>query len=777
MLSRLESWLGTWVVRYAGRIIVLSLAAAALSIYGVRFLTITNDSRVYFSKENPQLQAFEALERVYSKDNHVIFVLAPRSGNVFTREVLSAVSDLTGASWKLPYSSRVDSLINFQHVYAEGDELIVENLVRDPTGLTDEELGRIREIALGEQNLVNRIVSPTGHVTGVRVLITAPGKTLNETPEVTEAARKLADEFRSAHPDIKLYLSGGILLDSAFGEAARNDMKTLVPGMLLVLFMILGLALRSVGGTLSTLLVVVLSSLTGLGLAGWLGMALNPSSVNAATICLTLAVADSVHILVTLFHGLREGKSRQEAVAESLRLNLQPVFLTSFTTAIGFLSMNFSDAPPFRDLGNIVAMGVTAAFLYSILLLPAMAAVLPFGPSARGTGVVRDRGGLDGLARFVVRRRRAIFWGLTGLTVLLISGVFRNVLDDDFIKYFDHRYEIRRATDFLEENLTGLYVIDYSLESGEPGGIHDPAYLKVLDDFCTWYEGQPNVVSVSTFSRIMKRLNKSMHGDDESYYRLPESRELAAQYLLLFEMSLPFGLDLNKTINVEKSSTRVSVTMRHTSMKEIRETDERAVAWLRSHAPPSMQTVGTGLTIMFSHISERNIRSMLGGSLLGLVLISAVMILALKSVRMGLMSLIPNLTPAFMALGLWGYLVGEVGLTVSVLAALTMGIVVDDTVHFMTKYLRARREQGLAPAEAVRYSFHTVGTALWVTTVVLVAGFLVLAVSGFKINADMGLMTAVTLAIALLMDFLLLPVLLLMADGAWSPDAVPEEGG
>jgi len=765
VFSRLESRFGPWVVRHPWGIIAVSLILAMVAISGVRFLTITNDSRVYFSKENPQLQAFEALERIYSRDNNVLFCLAPKGGNVFTREVMAAVQELTRASWELPYSTRVDSVTNFQYVHADGDDLIVEDLVPDSSSLSDQDLERIRKIVLDEPALVDRMVSRSGRVTGVRILVTLPGKRLDETMTVTNAARALAKAFRRSHPDIDLYLTGGVPVDAAFGEAARNDMSTLVPGMIFLLAVILWLTLRSLGGMLATMLVVVLSSMTGLGLAGWLGIRLNPSSVNSATICLTLAVADSVHILVTLFHGLSQGLPRREAVAESLRVNLQPVFLTSFTTAIGFLTMNFSDAPPFRDLGNIVSMGVTAAFLYSIFLLPAMATVLPLASSPRKRkGGVEAKPPLDRLAHFVIARKRGIFLGLSALTLFLLAGLTRIQLDDDFLRYFDHRYAIRRATDFLEKNLTGLYMIDYSVESGEPGGIHDPEYLRKLDDFSQWYEQQRNVIHVNTIASIIKRLNKAMHGDDEAYYKIPDSRELVAQYLLLYEMSLPFGLDLNKVINVEKSASRVSVTMRNTTMRELRETDERAMEWLKTHTPPPMHAQGTGLSIMFSHISERNIRSMLGGSILGLVLISLVMIVALRSVRMGLLSLIPNLTPAFMALGLWGYLVGRVGLTVSVLAALTMGIVVDDTVHFMSKYLRARRENGLDQSEAVLYSFHTVGTALWVTTVALVAGFLVLSVSGFKINSDMGLMTAVTLGIALVMDFLLLPVLLLMLD-------------
>jgi hypothetical protein len=167
---------------------------------------------------------------------------------------------------------------------------------------------------------------------------------------------------------------------------------------------------------------------------------------------------------------------------------------------------------------------------------------------------------------------------------------------------------------------------------------------------------------------------------------------------------------------------------------------------------------------MFSHIGERNIRSMLTGTALALVLISGILAVALRSVKIGLISLIPNLVPALTAFGLWGFIVGQVGLAVSVVTAMSLGIVVDDTVHFLSKYLRARREQGKSAEDAVRYSFHTVGTALWSTSLILVAGFYILTFSGFTLNADMGLLTAIVIAIALVVDFLFLPPLLMKLD-------------
>jgi predicted RND superfamily exporter protein len=761
-MGKLERIFGNFVVTRRWWIIIVTALIVGIATSGIRFLTFNNDTRVFFSEENPQLQALDALENTYSRIENVLFVIAPKDSNVFTRETLAAVEELTVASWQMPYSNRVDSITNFQHTLAKEDDLIVEDLVQNARHMSDADLERIKQIALSEPLLVNRIISPSGHVTGLNVNILAPGESLKEVPSVAAFARKLSSDVQMKYPGIDIYVTGTVMSDNAFGEAGIKDMSTLIPLMFLALVIIVGIALRSYTGTFTTLVIILISMATGMGLAGWLRIAITAASASAPTIIMTLAVADSVHVLVTIFQQMRQGKSKHEAIAESLRINLQPVFLTSFTTVIGFLTMNFSDAPPFRDLGNIVAMGVMAAFVFSVMFLPALMAVLPV--RVKPTPDKSDCRSCDRLANFVITRRKLVFWGTLVVIVALTAGTLRIELNDDWIKYFDRSYDIRRATDFAEKNLTGFHAIQYSLESGETGGINNPEYLKTVEAFAGWYRKQPKVVNVNTITDTMKRLNKNMHGDDESYYRIPEQRDLAAQYLLLYEMSLPFGLDLNNQINVDKSAARMTITLKGTTTRELREIDARAREWLKVNASEKMFTFGSGLSIIWAHISARNINSMLGASFGALVLISIILMFALRSFKLGLLSLIPNLAPAFMAFGVWGLTVGQVGLGLSVIAAMTLGIVVDDTVHFMSKYLRARREHGMDPAGAVRYSFNTVGSAMWITTLALVAGFMVLAFSGYRMNSEMGLMSALTISLALVLDFLFLPTLLMKAE-------------
>ncbi len=753
-----------WIVHHPRRIIAVTLALVIVAAAGLAKLEQTADYRIYFNKDDPQLVAAEALQDAYSRSDNVLFVIAPKDGRVFTRASLAVVQQFTSAAWQLPYAQRVDSITNFQHSYAEGDTLVVADLVPEATALSDAALQQAHDIAVNEPALRQRLVSVDGKVTGVNVTLHLPNANPDqETREVALAARAMAEKIGAAHPELDIHITGIVMMNNAFPEASERDMGSLIPLMFVLVIAGLWLFLRSGPATFATVSVLLMSILSAMGVAGWLGIKLSPASASAPIIILTVAVADCVHILVSFMHLMRdEGKEKLSAITEALRINMQPVFLTSLTTAVGFLSMNFSDSPPFRDLGNVVTVGVLAAWLLSLTFLPALISLLPVKP---GKALAADGGKLAArFGDFVVRRRGVLLWASMAVSLGLLAFVPNNELNDDFVKYFDKQVAVRQATDFTTEHLTGVSLIEYSLPAGAPGAVADPSYLQALQDFADWYRSQPEVMHVNVFTDVMKRLNKNMHGDDQDFYRLPQERELAAQYLLLYELSLPFGLDLNNQINLDKSASRMTVLLKVISNNEMLALEQRARDWQHAHVPSTMRAPGVGWTVMFGHIAERNIASMLKGTAFGALLISLTLIIALRSFKWGLFSMLPNMLPAVLAFGLWGLLVGRIGLAASVITAMTLGIVVDDTIHFISKYLRARRERGLSPEDAVRYAFNTVGYAMVVTSVVLCAGFIVLAFSTFQVNSVIGILSAVTVVLALLLDFLLLPPLLMKLD-------------
>ncbi|MGI9626713.1 MAG: efflux RND transporter permease subunit [Longimicrobiales bacterium] len=757
---RIESF-GEWVVRWRWQVVLLSVVVAAGLGSGATGLYFDTSYEAFFGDENPQLTAFEELQNVYTKNDNVLFVVEPNNGEAFSAESLLAVEALAEAGWQLPFAIRVDAVTNFQHTRAIEDDLIVADLVEDVAARSAGEREAARDVAVAEPFLVRRLVNDGASVTGVNVTLQLPELDSDEPIQVAAAARLMADSIRAQHPNVTIYITGFAMLNNAFQEVSMNELAFLMPIMFGAMFLVMIVTLRSVSASIATMLLVMLSVMVAMGLAGFFGTGLTPPSAQAPTIIMTLAIADSIHILVSMLKSMQSGLDKRAAIVESLRVNVTPVFLTTLSTVIGFLSLNFSDVPPFNHLGNMTAAGVTAAFFFSVLFLPALVAILPVrAPKKRASNTTL----YDKLADLVISKRRPLLWGSAALSVLFIALIPQNEMDDRFVEYFDSSIEFRTDTDYTAENLTGIYQIEFSLGGGESGSISEPEYLAQVDAFAEWYRAQPGVTHVNTFTDVMKRLNKNMHGDDPSYYALPASRELAAQYLLLYEMSLPYGLDLNNQINVDKSATRLTVTLDNISAQEVRGLVESGEAWLVENTPEPTHSVGSGPLVMFSYISGINIRSMLLGSTLALVMISLLMVFALRSVRLGLLSFIPNLIPGAIAFGIWGLASGVVNLGLSIVIGMTLGIVVDDSIHFLTKYLRARREKGLEPEGAVRYAFSTVGRALTVTSIILVIGFGILSTSHFGMNADMGTMTAITIALALVVDFLFLPPLLMAID-------------
>ena len=747
------------MIRWRWAVILATLLGTFGFATGMPNLAFDTNYRAFFSSSNPELEAFEDFQATYTKNDNFLIVVRPAGGNVFTPETLAAVQEITEAGWQVPYAIRVDSITNFQHTWAEGDNLIVEDLISDPYAMSAAQLSERSAVALNEPLLRNQLLTEDASVTAINIVLQYPELHAMEVPEAVAVVRALRDRIEAEYPDIDIVLSGISMMNNAFMESGMGDMATLIPLMYGVLLVIMMFAIRSVSGTLATLFLILFSSIVAMGAGGFMAIGLTPVSASAPTIVLTLAIADSIHILMSMRQGMRSGLTKRAAIIDAVRINFLAVSITSVTTIIGFMALNLSDSPPFGHLGTMTAVGIAAAWLLSITFLPAIVSLLPMKAAPRKEGA-RDATALMGqLGDFVTRNSRAVLLVTAAGSAALVALIPTIELNDQWVNYFDERLEVRRDNDIALQDF-GLYPIEFSVPANGAGGVSDPEYLENLDRFAQWARQQDNVTHVYSLTDIMRRLNRNMHEDNPDYFRIPDDRGLAAQYLLLYELSLPYGLDLNDRINIDKSATRLTVTLDNVTTEETKAFLDAAELWLAENTPDYMHTSATGAQVMFAYIAERNVNSMVSGNIIAILAIGLVMVLALRSFRLGLLSLIPNTLPILTTFGTWAVLVGTVGFSVAAVGAGSLGIVVDDTVHFLTKYRRARVERGATTEEAIRYAFETVGMAVVINTIILAAGFAVLALSTFKLNADMGLLTALAIVFALVLDFLLLPALL-----------------
>ncbi|EHE7893965.1 efflux RND transporter permease subunit [Vibrio parahaemolyticus] len=753
--------LGKIPTKYSLLVLLATIFLIIVATIGGKNLYFRGDYDIFFDGTNKQLLAFDEIQTTFAKTDNLAIVIAPEDGDIFTPQTLSLIQKITVDAWQVPYSSRVDSIANYQHTEAFDDELLVEDLLYSEYELTPERISKVKSIALSEPVLKSALVSEKGDVTVVNITVQLPemDKTA-EVEEVVSSINAMIDRYQRAYPDVTFHKAGIIAMNHAFMTAAQDDSSTLVPTMLVVILVFLTIMLRSILSVIATLIVIIGSVMATMGISGWAGMFLSTATVNVPTLIMTLAVADCVHVIATMRQSMKNGFTKAQSIERSIALNFVPILITSVTTAIGFLMMNMSDSPVLRDFGNLSALGVMVACFLSVTLLPALLKLLPIHVKMETSQDQKHV--MDHLGDFVVSQRRALLPLSVVVIVVCASLIPLNKVNDESVEYFGQRNEFRQAADFMEERISGMTNISIAIKTNESQGIAAPDFLNTIGEFSSWLRDQPETDHVATLADVYKRLNKNMHGDDEAYYSLPQARELAAQYLLLYEMSLPYGLDLNNQINVDKSSIKMVLTVANLGSVELVDLENRIYQWFAEHAP-QYQVVASSPSLMFAHIGETNMASMLSTLPITLVLISALLIFALRSVRLGLISLMPNIAPAVIGFGLWALISGEINLGLSVVVTLTLGIVVDDAVHFLSKYQRARREGQIAE-QAVRYAFHTVGRALWITTVVLVAGFSVLAMSSFRLNADMGQLSAIVIFIALVVDFLFLPTLLMLFD-------------
>ena len=740
-----------WVVARPRWVIAVTMITTAFLAAGMAFLSYDPSSRIYLGSDNPRLLQLREVEKRFSQANSVQIIIAPKDGQLFTNRVLLLIEDLTEAAWQIPHAFRVDSLALVQRAEVDPESIAFSPLYTDAASLGDADLSELRDLVLNSPHIAPGIVSPDGDVTEIVVLVQPPETDVaGAIFEIADAAKSLAFTAEEENPEVEIRLSGGVIADIAFAEASRRDMQLLVPLMLGLAIGVLAFGFRTWTDTLASVLVVAASAAIGMGLGGALGFSINASTAGAPLMIMTLAVADCVHLLTSRAQYENDGCDRREALIRSVEVNFLPIVITTLSTAVGFLTLNFSESPPLRELGNFVAIGQIAALVLSLTLLPAFRLCLP--SSRRSPPDFRKP--MATLAAFVVRRNRSLLLLFLLTLPAALIGITQLRINDNVVEYFDDSFAFRRDTDFLEDHSGSFHKVLFALDSREDGGIVQPDYLRKVDAFATWLSEQPNVANVVSIAGSLTAMHRLFTEEDD----LPPTAEAAAEYLLLLEMSQTAGQDLGNITNISRSASLVAVGVSHADSRRLEDLGQTAEAWLKQNMP-DLATVATGLSIAYADVTVRNIRAMLSGTLTSLVVVSLIMLVVVRNLRIGVLSLFPNLLPAMFAFGVWGYAVGEVNLAISVIGAMTFGIVVDDTAHFLTRYSRARKA-GHDHAQSVQLTMQQVGPALVLSTLTLVLGFSVLGFSGFSITSLTGLMSALTIGVALAADLLFLPPLL-----------------
>ena len=743
MLDPLARGISRRVVERPILVALAALVVLGLMASGVSQLELRTGYRGMFHAEDPLLADIEAMHRRYGSGDGLIIMLHARDGDVLSRDGLGAIHHVTEALLALPETRRVTSLSTQRRVARTAIGPVLIDLVPKSLPRSGEALETLRRAALEMPGVAGTLIAASGGAALARASISLPPKDPSALSAFMAKLRDLKREVEASEPNLRLALGGLVVLNSAFVEAAERDMRTLFPAMAGLLCLGLWIFTRSWRGVLGPLAVVIAAVLAALGAAGWLGLPITPILSIAPTIILGIGIADSLHVLMATDRARMAGLAGGPALYRALRRNLTPIYLTTLTTGVGFLSLLFSESPPFRDLGLVTAIGVIAALFFTVTLLPSI--------SLASRGRLKPR--YDRMAGWIgwtvdhTQRRRGLALALiTVITVVAVTGLARIRSDDRLSEWFDHSVAFRQDLDVIRAAFGPTERTSWVVPL--PRGLDDIKIhlLEDLDAFTAWLAARPETAGAVSISSVVSGLTG------------PGSREVGIAGLrrLAGVQAKPGQNPAASLLAIDNRETRVLVTLASGSTRALRDLEATARTWLESRRPPLNQARPAGPAWSLALLVSSSAESMLIGTAIAFAVIAACLGLILRSWRLGWVGLAAMVLPPALVYGIWSWIGGSVGLAESVVAATSLGLLVDVSIHILTRCSRYRSSLA-ARRTTVRRAFEAAGPALMVGFLILIAGFAVLTLSPFQGNMHFGLLTAATLAAGIVVAVLVLP--------------------
>ena len=749
------------IIQYRYLSILFCLVLLIASFRGVGGIAFSPDMEQFFPEDYPISENHAHIEDTFYSSDSVIIAIGVDEGTVFNPRILNLIEEITDKAWSTPHSIRVDSLSNFSFVRAEVDDLIVEPFIEESLEWDQKKINERSTLIEKEEQAYGTILSKDKKTTFINISIDAPRDDVEkEYAESMEHIFAFMDPLKKEYPEADMRYAGIVYIEYLSPLIVKAEMPILIPTLLFVILLSLFILLRNVVAVISSLVVIVFSVITSVGILGHFNSTVSQPFLMVPILVATLAVADCVHLFNVYFQSKLE-KNAKDSIIKSLRLNLEPLLLTSLTTSIGFLCLNLAPIPALRVVANGIVIGVVAAFVFSIFFLAPLMSFF----NVKASSQIENQTKLSKrVGQFSLKNRKKIIWLVPLFSIFFMSFIPLNETKDNPMEFYSDRFtSVTEDTKWLAKRLGGTFLVTYEYVSEDL--ISDPEYLRQLDDLTSWLEKQDEVLSVNSLSKIIKNLNRTLNGDDQSWYVIPEDSELIAQYLFFYEMSLPFGLDLASSINQERTSTKITVSLKEIDSKAFIKFYDKVENYANLSIVSGNLSEGGGTRSVMSFMGMILAEQLLYALIIGFVVITLTIALFYRSLSTGLITAIPNVLPIGVAFGIWGIFSSNVSMLVSLGIGCTLGIVVDFSVHFLSKYLHARRDLGLTAEESILYAFETVGFPLTIMTVSLCLGFAVLLLASFMPLRGFAGITMVSFVAALIIDLLLFPAILIAWDG------------
>ncbi len=740
--------------------ILIPLITVAFAIQ-LKHAQFDGSYRIWFSPESKTLQQYDAFKAVFGNDDSIIIVFSDENG-IMNKKALNVIDRLTEKLWQTKYIARVDSLTNYQYVHVDKeypDDILIEDFIENIDSLTNKQLKEKLDIALSEDLLVNRIISADGKTTMIVGRLTpSAGETFGASKKIKESVDQYIKEEKES--GYKFYLAGGPVVNQTFSTLAKYDVTTFTPLVILVAMLLLWAIFRSFTGVILTILVVIFTFTIVVSLQVIFGYKLNNFTANMPIFIVAIGIADAMHLYWIYLLARYKGLDNNEAILDTLQKNFLPILLTSLTTAVGFASLGISEIVPIATLGTATASAAILAFILTILFVPAVLAIINPKIKVKKPKEFEEKSSdfASNYSLFIIKYDVKIILASLALFGLIGLGLTELKVDSNAVRYFKENVPFRQTVKVIQEKLTGPMAYEVVVDSNIRDGIKDPVFMHEVEKFCLAIKEKfPAARHTSSLVDVVKKFNEIVDFKKE----IPNSNELIAQYLLLYSLSLPQGMEINDKMDIDERFLRVSVSMNVVDTSK----DLEMIQWIEEwwqNTPYSAQV--NGQTIMFAHMQSDVTDTLIESILLAITVISLLMLFIFKSIRMIPLFIIPNILPIVLVVGAMGWLGISIDIGVAISGAIILGIAVDDTIHFLLKYKEARLKD-YNFHDSLTYVMQYAGSAIIFTTIVLSCAFMVFTFSDFMLNANFGLVTAIALVIAVLVDLVLLPAILSIYDG------------
>ena len=761
-----------WSFRHHWFALALVLSISLLLIAQIPTLTMDTSNESFFRPDDKVLLDYNEFRNQFGKDEFIVIAIS--GSDIFSFDFLEKLRNLHNDLEKnVPYLDEITSLVNVRNTRGEKDELIIEDFL-ETWPENEGELAILKKRAYENTLYENLILNEGATITTIIIKPLAcnpeteellqeegtcqPMSNVQNREMITSITPILTNHDAS---DFSITISGMPVVIEYLNLTIEKDLRIIIPMIFVMVILFLGALFRRISGIAYPIIVFIISLLSAIGIMAVLKLPMTNISTILPSFILVVSISDAVHILALFYPQYQKSQDKEEAIIAAMGHAGLPILMTSLTTAGGLVSFMAAKIAPIADLGIVVPTAVFLSLCYTVFLIPSLLSIFPvkLKDNKEKKKKILDTV-FNKIAWISCNRQGLIITMFCLIVIVAVIGIVGLRFEHNALKWFPEDSVIRLATEKIDREMGGTVSFDMIIDTGKADGLYNLDFIHALEEavhkFSVYTSDDLFVGKVLALTTVLKETNRALHENRQEYYTLPESRELIAQELFLFQLS--GSDDLDELVDRQFSKTRFTMHVPYRDTSKYKNFVAEVESDLKERFPDCKITT-TGVNALFVEILNNVMTTMARSYTIALILISLLMIVMLGKLRMGLLSMIPNLFPIIMIIGLMGWLEIPLDFGTVLIGSITIGLIVDDTIHFLHNFGKYY-DQYADPTIATAKTLKTVGRAMLVTSLVLIGGFLCNLLSELAVNKYSGILIASTIFVALITDFLLAPAVL-----------------